>query len=137
MACDLGIGDSVLFAGAVAREKLPEFYLAGDLYAMLSRFDTFGMVVLEAMAAGLPVLISGSVGARDIVREGENGFVVENPADPEAVAERIGAMLHGKTRERMGREALKTAGENSWERTVDRVLAAYEEIRADQRRMNP
>jgi hypothetical protein len=37
----------------------------------------------------------------------------------------------------MGREALKTAGENSWERTVDRVLAAYEEIRADQRRMNP
>jgi UDP-glucose:(heptosyl)LPS alpha-1,3-glucosyltransferase len=133
MACDLGIGDSVLFAGAVAREKLPEFYLAGDLYAMLSRFDTFGMVVLEAMAAGLPVLISGSVGARDIVREGENGFVVENPADPEAVAERIGAMLHGKTRERMGREALKTAGENSWERTVDRVLALYEEIRAEGR----
>lgn len=133
LARELGIGDAVLFAGAVAREKLPEFYLAGDLYAMLSRFDTFGMVVLEAMAAGLPVLISGSVGARDIVREGENGFVVENPADPEAVAGRIGAMLHGDARERMGREALKTAGENSWDRAVARVLTVYEEIWADQR----
>ena len=74
----MGLGDAVVFAGAVARETLPEFYLAGDLFAMLSRFDTFGMVVLEAMAAGLPVLISGTVGARDIVREGENGFVVED-----------------------------------------------------------
>jgi UDP-glucose:(heptosyl)LPS alpha-1,3-glucosyltransferase len=137
MARDLGLGDAVVFAGAVAREKLPEFYLAGDLYAMLSRFDTFGMVVLEAMAAGLPVLISGSVGARDIVREGENGFVVESPADPEAIAERVGAMLHGDTRERMGREALKTAGENSWDRTVARVLTVYEEIWTDQRLMNP
>jgi UDP-glucose:(heptosyl)LPS alpha-1,3-glucosyltransferase len=136
LARELGLGDAVVFAGAVAREKLPEFYLAGDLYAMLSRFDTFGMVVLEAMAAGLPVLISGSVGARDIVREGENGFVVENPADPEAIAERIETMLHGDARERMCREALKTTGENSWDMAVARVLTVYEEIWADQRMMN-
>jgi UDP-glucose:(heptosyl)LPS alpha-1,3-glucosyltransferase len=136
LARELGLGDAVLFAGAVAREKLPELYLAGDLYAMLSRFDTFGMVVLEAMAAGLPVLIGGSVGARDVVREGENGFVVENPADPEAIAERIKTMLHGDARERMGREALKTAGENSWDMAVARVLTVYEDIWADQRMMN-
>ncbi len=133
LARELGLGDAVLFAGAVAREKLPEFYLAGDLYAMLSRFDTFGMVVLEAMAAGLPVLISGSVGARDVVREGENGFVVENPADTDVIAERIETMLHGDVRERMGREALKTAGENSWDMAVARVLSVYEDIWADQR----
>ena len=133
LARELGLGDAVFFAGAVAREKLPAFYLAGDLYAMLSRFDTFGMVVLEAMAAGLPVLISGSVGARDIVREGENGFVVENPDDPEAVAGRIGAMLRDGTLERMGREALKTAGENSWDRASAQVLKVYEEIWGDQR----
>ncbi|MBN2436985.1 MAG: glycosyltransferase family 4 protein [Deltaproteobacteria bacterium] len=133
LARELGLGGAVVFTGAVAREKLPEFYLAGDLFAMLSRFDTFGMVVLEAMAAGLPVLISGSVGARDVVREGENGFVVENPADPEAIAGRIATMLNGAVRERMCREALKTAGENSWDMTVARVLNVYEEIRADQR----
>jgi UDP-glucose:(heptosyl)LPS alpha-1,3-glucosyltransferase len=136
LARESGIGDAVLFTGALARERLREFYLAGDLYAMLSRFDTFGMVVLEAMAAGLPVLISGSVGARDVVREGKNGFVIEDPADEEAVAERIGTMLNCETRERMGREALKTARENSWDESVKRVLAVYEEVWADQRLMN-
>jgi glycosyltransferase involved in cell wall biosynthesis len=80
-------------------------------------------------------MISGSVGAKDVVREGENGFVVENPADPEAVAERIETMLDGNVRKRMCREALKTAGENSWDRAVARVLNVYEEIRADQRRV--
>ena len=132
LARELGLGDAVVFTGVVAREKLPELYLAGDLYAMLSRFDTFGMVVLEAMAAGLPVLISGSVGARDIVREGENGFVVENPEDADAVADRIGAMLNGDVRERMGREALRTARENSWETVAAKVVAVYEEVWADQ-----
>jgi len=73
LAHEVGLDKVVIFAGAVARETLPMFYLSGDLFAMPSRFDTFGMVVLEAMAAGLPVLISGSVGARDVVREGENG----------------------------------------------------------------
>jgi UDP-glucose:(heptosyl)LPS alpha-1,3-glucosyltransferase len=133
LARELGIGDAVIFAGAVAREKLPEFYLAGDLYAMLSRFDTFGMVVLEAMAAGLPVLISGSVGARDIVREGENGFVIEAPGDEDGVADRIGTMLGGDVLKRMGCEAGKTARENSWESAVDRVLAVYEDVWEDQR----
>ena len=132
LARELGLGDAVVFAGAVAREKLPEFYLAGDLYAMLSRFDTFGMVVLEAMAAGLPVLISGSVGARDIVREGENGFVVENPEDADAVADRIRTMLNVDILAEMDKAARKTARENSWGVSVARVLAAYEEVWADQ-----
>ena len=132
LARDLGLGDTVVFAGAVARDKLPEFYIAGDLYVMLSRFDTFGMVVLEAMAAGLPVLISGRVGARDVVREGENGSVIENPEDADAVAGRIGAMLSGEIRAEMGRQALKTARGNSWDAAVAGVLAAYEEVWADQ-----
>jgi UDP-glucose:(heptosyl)LPS alpha-1,3-glucosyltransferase len=122
----------VVFAGAVTKEELPEIYLAGDCYAMLSRFDTFGMVVLEAMAAGLPVLVSGRVGARDLVREGGNGFVVEAPEDADAVADRIGTMLKGNLLE-MGRGASQTARENSWEAAVGRVLEAYEGLWADQR----
>ena len=133
LARDLGLGHAVVFTGAVAREKLPEFYLAGDCYAMLSRFDTFGMVVLEAMAAGLPVLISGHVGARDLVREGENGFVIENPDDDDAVADKVGPMLNKDLLARMRLKACQTARENSWDDAVARVLEAYEEIRADRR----
>ena len=128
LAREEGLDGAVVFAGAVARETLPEFYLAGDLFVMPSRFDTFGMVVLEAMAAGLPVLISDTVGARDIVREGDNGFVVKSPADPDVIAEKIGMWLDGHVRERMRREALKTAAENSWDEAVPRVLKVYEEI---------
>jgi UDP-glucose:(heptosyl)LPS alpha-1,3-glucosyltransferase len=133
LARDLGLGHAVVFTGAVAREKLPEFYLAGDCYAMLSRFDTFGMVVLEAMAAGLPVLISGHVGARDLVQEGGNGFVIENPDDDDAVADKIGPMLNKDLLARMGLKARQTARENSWDDAVARVLEVYEEIRADRR----
>ncbi|MDP2268415.1 MAG: glycosyltransferase family 4 protein, partial [Deltaproteobacteria bacterium] len=128
MARDLGIGNRVVFAGAVAREKLPEIYLACDIYAMLSRFDTFGMVVLEAMAAGLPVLISGHVGARDIVREGENGFIIEKPSDSAVVAARVEAMLRKEARLRMGQEAARTAGEHSWKTVAARVIDVYEEV---------
>ncbi len=129
LATELLIGDAVVFAGPVAREKLPEYYLAGDCYAMLSRFDTFGMVVLEAMAAGLPVLISGRVGALDLVREGENGFVVENPDDAAAVADKIGPMLNGDLLAGMGSAARQTAREHSWDKTAARILEVYEEIR--------
>jgi len=64
MAADAGISSNIIFTGPVSREKLANIYLAGDIYMMLSKFDTFGMVVLEAMAAGLPVIISRNVGAK-------------------------------------------------------------------------
>jgi len=137
LARDLGIGETVIFSGAVARERLPEIYLAADCYAMLSRFDTFGMVVMEAMAAGLPVLVSGCVGARDLVQEGENGFVVEDPGDADAVAERIGTLLKGDLLERMGAKALQTARENSWDAAVRRVLEVYEEILSGRLPLSP
>ena len=133
LAAEQGITGSVIFAGAVERKKLPEFYLASDFYAMLSRFDTFGMVVLEAMAAGLPVLISGRVGAKDIVSVGENGFVVEEPANSDAVADKVEMLLSRKLREEMRAAALKTAAENSWEAAVEKVVNIYREILKDQR----
>lgn len=136
LASEQGIADRVIFAGAVKREKLPEFYLAADIYAMLSRFDTFGMVVLEAMAAGLPVLISGRVGAKDVVLEGENGFIVENPEMSDVVAEKIEMVLSPELREAMRAGALKTAAKNAWETAVKKVVTVYREIVTDQRRVS-
>ncbi len=92
----------------------------------MSQFDTFGLVVLEAMAAGLPVVVSRHVGAKDIIRDGVNGFVVdaEDTMTPAAafdcpLLERNAAMAAG---------ALATARANTWSATAHKVAAVYEEI---------
>ena len=95
---------------------------------MLSRFDTFGMVVLEAMAASLPVLVSDRVGAKDLVRDGINGFVVPADAGPEEIARRLASLLPEEVRERMGRAARETAREHTWDAAAARVAAIYEEL---------
>ena len=136
LSSELGIADSVVFAGAVERKELAEFYPAGDFYAMLSRFDTFGLVVLEAMAAGLPVLISSRVGAKDLVMEGQNGFVIEDPANSDDVADKIETLLFDELRKKMGAAARKTAEENSWDAVAAKVMNIYENIWKDQSFVN-
>jgi UDP-glucose:(heptosyl)LPS alpha-1,3-glucosyltransferase len=126
MARKTQIADSVVFTGSLNKEKLIQLYLAGDIYVMLSKFDTFGMVVLEAMAAGLPVIISGNVGAKDLVREGENGFVVSDTSDADYVAAKIAVLFDENIRSSMAREALATAARNTWAQ----VTAQYSEIYA-------
>jgi UDP-glucose:(heptosyl)LPS alpha-1,3-glucosyltransferase len=100
--------------------------LAIDLYIMLSKFDTFGMVVLEAMAAGLPVIISSSVGAKDLVQEDKNGFIVGNTSDSDYIAAKITLLFNESIRRPMAQKAYQTAAQNTW----DQVAAKYQEIYA-------
>ncbi len=126
LAMSLGIGDRIVFAGTLGKAEIAKAYMASDIFSILSQFDTFGMVVLEAMAASLPVLISSNVGARDMVREGRNGFVIDDTENAGEIAAKIGLLMDHNTREKMGAEALRTARENTWEAAVDKVVAVYE-----------
>ena len=128
LAADLDIGENILFAGIVPRERLKSYYLASDFFAMPSKFDTFGMTVLEAMAASLPVVISANVGAKDIVRDGINGFIILDTSNPDEMAARIGVLMNRRARETMALQAFKTAQENSWEAAADRVKRVYDMI---------
>lgn len=130
MAGEAGVAKNIIFTGVLDREKLTDLYLAGDLYVMLSKFDTFGMVVLEAMAAGLPVMVSSRVGAKDVVVQGENGFVIENPSDHDHVASVLKMMLDEGNRRRMSAAALATASENSWDAATEKYRSLYTEILA-------
>jgi UDP-glucose:(heptosyl)LPS alpha-1,3-glucosyltransferase len=123
LAMNMGIGNDVIFTG-VQREALERIYLASDAFSILSKFDTFGITVLEAMAASLPVIVSGNVGAKDLVREGISGFVIENRTDIDTASEKIGILLDGTVAARMGVAARETAMNNSWEA----VAKKYEEI---------
>ena len=124
MARGGNIDTNVVFTGPLSKEKLIRLYLAGDMYIMLSKFDTFGMVVLEAMAAGLPVIISSNVGAKDIVVDGKNGFLISDTSDTDYIASKIGLLFNKNIRSSMSEKALCTAKQNTWAQ----VAAKYSEI---------
>ena len=128
MAREAGVAENIVFTGVLNREKLTDLYLAGDLYVMLSRFDTFGMVVLEAMAAGLPVIVSSNVGAKDLVQEGKNGFVIADTSNKDFIASKIQVMFDDAVRKRMSDAAYQTATQNTWARTAAKYSAIYRDI---------
>lgn len=131
-----GIGDAVMFAGPQA-EGVERYYRAADLFIMLSLFDTFGMAVLEAMAAGLPAIVSPGVGAKDVVEDGVNGYLVPAAGDPDAAARAIVAMAGAEARARLGAEAARTAARHSWDRTAEEVARAYDAVCAARRDGEP
>ncbi|CAN2041719.1 UDP-glucose:(heptosyl)LPS alpha-1,3-glucosyltransferase [Candidatus Magnetomoraceae bacterium gMMP-15] len=122
LAYKLGINDDVIFAGV--RTDVEQIYMACDIFSMLSKFDTFGMTVLEAMAASLPVIISENVGAKDLVRDGINGFVVAGD-DINMIYSKIAFMLDKKNRKKMGQAAYETALENTWETLTEKVVTYF------------
>ena len=131
LARQLGIQNHIRFLGVVHKEALDRIYLAGDIFIMLSKFDTFGIAVLEAMAASLPIAISENVGAKDIVKEGTNGFVLENMNSPDEICDKIGLLLNEELRSRMGDQALKTASRFTWEAAARKVENIYEDLLGD------
>ena len=126
LALKSGIGDRIVFTGPLGRAELARTFMASDIFSILSLFDTFAMVVQEAMAASLPVVISSNVGARDLVREGRNGFVIDEEEGPAEIAAKIGLLLNRQVREKMGGQALETAREYTWEAAVEKVVAVYD-----------
>jgi UDP-glucose:(heptosyl)LPS alpha-1,3-glucosyltransferase len=120
-----GVVGSVVFAGTQTG-GIERYYRAADMLVMLSGFDTFGMVVLEAMAAGLPVVVGPNVGAKDVVEEDVNGFVLPDGRDADAAAERIVRLLDGERRRSMSAAASRSAAGHAWERRVAELAAAYE-----------
>lgn len=120
-----GIGNAVVFAGTQAG-GIERYYRAADMLAMLSDFDTFGMVVLEAMAAGLPVVVGSNVGAKDVVEEDVNGFVLPDGRNADAAADRIVRLFEGERLRSMSAAASQSAAGHDWERRVAELAAAYE-----------
>lgn len=125
-----GISSDVIFTGILSKEKLINLYLAGDLYIMLSKFDTFGMVVLEAMAASLPVIISNNVGAKDLVQDNKNGFIIEDTSDTDNIAAKIALMLDENIRRPFAQAAFHTATQNTWTHVAAKYQNIYEDVLA-------
>jgi UDP-glucose:(heptosyl)LPS alpha-1,3-glucosyltransferase len=125
IALEAGCADAVTFAGA-HREGLSRFHAAADVFAMPASFETFSMATLEAMAAGLPVVISDRMGVRDLVRDGENGFVVVTKERVDACGNQLARLLDEGARRAMGDSARRTAHEHAWDRVAAETIDIYE-----------
>ncbi len=126
MARDLGIRDRVVFSGPVTPAE--PYFLASDLFVLPSWMDTFGLAVLEAMAAGLPVVITRKVGARDLVENGRNGFVLSDDPEPGELGEALKRLSNPRLRETMGQKAQNKAATRSWEKVVDQLVRIYNRL---------
>lgn len=118
----------VVFSGWLDRRRVAEHYRTADVYVSASLYEAFGMGVVEAMAAGLPVVATRVGGMVESVEEGATGVLVERN-NPHALAEGILRLLEDDSlRRRMGAEARRHAVESfSWERTARELLRHYEE----------
>jgi UDP-glucose:(heptosyl)LPS alpha-1,3-glucosyltransferase len=98
------------------------FYAAADIYAAPSLEDSFNLPVLEAMACGLPVLVSLLAGISDYITDGVDGILLRNPGDPSALAGSISLLLQQpELRRSLGEKAARKAQQFSWERQADGI----------------
>lgn len=113
----------VEFLGWQPRHKLPSIYAGADLLVLPSLMEGMPNVVLEAMAAGLAIVASNVGGSRELVRDGENGLLVE-PGSPEALAAALSDAIGDRRRlAQWGRASEKLVEAYSWDRVVEQYLA--------------
>ncbi len=119
----------VRFIGRVPEEELPRYYHTCDVFCAPSLgYESFGMVLVEAMAAGKPVVASAIPGYTEVVKSGSEGLLVP-PGDPQALARAIIHLLNNpQLREWMGEMGKRKAARYSWRQIASEVLEYYHEV---------
>lgn len=128
LAAQLGIGDSVVFAGFVSDEELAACYAVASVYLHSGRAESFGLSVLEASAAGLPIVAADEGGPRDIIVEGQTGFLVQ--ANPAAFAAKLEWLLtHPTEAHEIGRKgAVRVVQHFTWQQGAQDFLSALSSL---------
>ncbi len=125
---ELELGQHVAFVGAKDQYSLPNYFAAADVVVMPSHYESFGMVALEAMAMGKPVIASEVGGLSDLVIDGVNGLAVPS-RDPSSLADAIEKVLDNPELAGSLRDgAIKHAGDYSWSNIASQVLDTYRSL---------
>ena len=126
----LRLEDTVRFIGPQPQSVLPVYYVAADVTVLPSYYESFGMVALEAMACGSPVIASRVGGLVTTVRDGVTGFLVPD-SDVPALAERIESLIADpELRWRVGREGVRWAAQHRWPCVAEAVCREYASLEA-------
>jgi UDP-glucose:(heptosyl)LPS alpha-1,3-glucosyltransferase len=116
--------------------NLWEYYAASDVFVFPTIYEPFGLVIIEAMASGLPVITSRSAGIADFMADGVDGLLLSDPGDINDLAAKIELLLSSaELRKTMGERARKTAEKFSWERVAEKTLEVYNSVLKRKRRV--
>ncbi len=123
-----GLGEMVTFIGKRDQDTLPYYYSAAEAVIMPSQYESFGMVALEAMACGTPVVASEVGGLAFLVRDGVTGYTVP-ASDPEALAVKLKAIISDRDlHQRMGEQAAEFARGYDWHLIAEQIVDLYQEV---------
>ncbi|MGQ9849649.1 MAG: glycosyltransferase family 4 protein [Aggregatilineaceae bacterium] len=121
-------GTPTVFTGYLQGQELWSAFASADVFVFPSAMETFGLVLVEAMASGLPVVTSRVGGADEIVRPGVNGYVF-NVGDVRGMVDGVRAVLSSpRKRQIMGRNARLFAETQSWPAMMDELIACYDDL---------
>jgi glycosyltransferase involved in cell wall biosynthesis len=128
LTSSLNLADSVTFVGKVPNEKVPQYMAAADIFVLPSLSEGFPMVIVEAMASGLPIVTTNVTGLPEIVHNGENGLLVE-PKNSVELAEKILLLLQDdELRGDIAQNNRQRAKDYTWEKVVDNLEEVYQKV---------
>lgn len=125
-----GVLERVHFGGQVSQRDLPRWYHMADLYISPSHVDGTSVTLLEALASGLPCLVSDIPGNKEWIEPGVNGWLFRDGNADDLAAKILYAMENRRELKRLGRQARKTAEARAdWQKNFGKLLEAYEQVR--------
>ncbi|UCC60806.1 MAG: glycosyltransferase [Dehalococcoidia bacterium] len=125
---DLNIQDSVVFIGTVRQEDLPFYYSAADVCVVPSYYESFGLVALESLACGTPVVATRVGGMESVVLPGKNGYLINNNA-PALFAESIAMLISGQTDPGESAEVIRSSVTGfSWSNIAAKMIGEYKAL---------
>ncbi len=132
LAVQLGVRDRVHFLGPV--REIRESFAAADLFVFPSRYDVFGNVGLEALASGVPALLSARAGVSEVLDGSLAGEAIEDPTDVGEIIAKTQKFLDRETLPARREAARALAEQYSWDAHFERVLAIYREVVAEKQK---
>jgi len=127
MLKDKGLLKHVIFVGE--QQEPEKFYAAADMMVFPTLYEPFGLVITEAMASGLPVLVSANAGAAELIKDEIDGLLIKDRNDIQEIAQKIKWLYENKNKSmEIGNKARKTAEKYSWEVVSNKTLDLYEKV---------
>jgi UDP-glucose:(heptosyl)LPS alpha-1,3-glucosyltransferase len=121
----LGIGQAIFFPGPV--KNVDEYYANADVFVLPTYYDACSLVLLEAMASGLPAITTEYNGAAGVIVNGENGYIISHPPQPQELATKMASLLSEENRRKMSLSASRSIKEYSIIKNHQHLLKIFDE----------